>query len=175
MDHVSQFFLRNDFAAVIFVLIVQGRCLCVALSLPGERRRDLVIAAYAARWSSDPPPGPLPRPAVVKVGSSPAALPRASPLAHLKEEGASCGCEGRGAGGGLCHARVAAARGLELGPQQVACPGARSETKSASARSEGSWAHLGAAATGRAKAAAGAAGRRRWNLGPSPGSPGSTL
>lgn len=37
--------LRNDFAAVIFALIVQGRCLCVALSLPWERRRGIVIAA----------------------------------------------------------------------------------------------------------------------------------
>lgn len=47
--------LRNDFAAVIFALIVQGRCLCVALSLPGA-----VIAAYAVLRGPDRSPSLLP-------------------------------------------------------------------------------------------------------------------
>lgn len=69
--------LRNDFAAVIFALIVRRRCLCVALSPRRERGhgRVIVIAAYEAPRGSDWPPGPSPRLPVASVCSSPLSLP----------------------------------------------------------------------------------------------------
>lgn len=128
--------LRNNFAAVIFALIVQGAVFC-AWSFPSRLRAVAALRGApghfnrclrrAAPRSCPAAPTPSPPQRAPSVGSLPAATPRL-PSCPPQGRAPLGSVPGRG-GRGPCHARVAAARSARSATGSPAGCGSQEDKK----------------------------------------------